>query len=166
MQLLTFYVRGRFWVATESRYLWSGVLHITHYYRHYYYLCIHRHTLTQQKWYFQTWTQLFLLGVPSSFPVKLLATNTLLLVSTVLCVFILFDCSMVPIGMRHHGSQLCLLPHVPQVPTFEMAVFKTEVTLSTLATNNWAGPVKFDPGQVKIIIDYIRREIFWTFLGD
>ena len=40
------------------------------------------------------------------------------------------------------------------------------VTLSTLATNNWAGPVKFDPGQVKIIIDYIRREICWTFLGD
>ena len=31
---------------------------------------------------------------------------------------------------------------------------------------NWAGPVKFDPGQVKIMIDHIRREIFWTFLGD
>ena len=31
---------------------------------------------------------------------------------------------------------------------------------------NWAGPVEFDPGQVKIIINYIRREIFWTFLGD
>ena len=26
--------------------------------------------------------------------------------------------------------------------------------------------LNFDPGQVKIIIDYIRREIFWTFLGD
>ena len=37
---------------------------------------------------------------------------------------------------------------------------KLMVTLSTLATNNWAGPVKFDPGQVKIILDYIRREIF------
>ena len=33
-------------------------------------------------------------------------------------------------------------------------------TLSTPATNNWAGLDKFDPGQVKIIIDYIRREIF------
>ena len=31
---------------------------------------------------------------------------------------------------------------------------KLMVTLSTLAANNWAGPVKFDPGQVKIIIDY------------
>ena len=35
-----------------------------------------------------------------------------------------------------------------------------------MATKNWAGPVKFDPGQVKILIDYIRMEIFWTFLGD
>ena len=40
------------------------------------------------------------------------------------------------------------------------------VAQSPLATKNWAGPVKFDPGQVKIIIDYIRKEIFWTFLGD
>ena len=35
-----------------------------------------------------------------------------------------------------------------------------------LVTKNWAGPDKFDPGQVMIIIDYIRREIFLTFLGD
>ena len=36
----------------------------------------------------------------------------------------------------------------------------------TLATKKWAGPVKFDPGQVKIMIDYIRKEIFRPFLGD
>ena len=43
---------------------------------------------------------------------------------------------------------------------------KVMVAQSPLATKNWAGPVKFDPGQLNIIIDYIRREIFWTFLGD
>ena len=43
---------------------------------------------------------------------------------------------------------------------------KLMVAQSPLTTKNWAGPVKFDPGQVKIIIDYIRREIFLTFLGD
>ena len=36
------------------------------------------------------------------------------------------------------------------------------VAQSPLATKNWAGPVKFDPWQVKIILDYIRREIFWV----
>ena len=40
-------------------------------------------------WYHSPWTTL--------------ATITLLLVSTVLCVFRLSDCWMVPIGMRHHG---------------------------------------------------------------
>ena len=39
------------------------------------------------------------------------------------------------------------------------------VAQSPLVTKNWVGPVKFDPGQVKIILDYIRREIFRTFLG-
>ena len=29
-----------------------------------------------------------------------------------------------------------------------------------LTTKNWAGPIKFDLGQVKIVNDYIRREIF------
>ena len=33
---------------------------------------------------------------------------------------------------------------------------KLMVAQSPLATENWAGPVKFDPGQVKIIKDYIR----------
>ena len=36
----------------------------------------------------------------------------------------------------------------------------------TQSLQNWAGPVEFDPGQVKIMIDYTRGEIFWTFLGD
>ena len=40
------------------------------------------------------------------------------------------------------------------------------VAQSPLATKNWAAPVKFDPGQVKIIIDYIKKQIFLTFLGD
>ena len=39
------------------------------------------------------------------------------------------------------------------------------VAQSPLATKNWAGPVKFDPGQVKIIIDFIRREIFLDIYG-
>ena len=43
---------------------------------------------------------------------------------------------------------------------------KLMATQSPLVTKNWAGPVKFDHGQVKSIIDYIKREIFWTFLGD
>ena len=42
---------------------------------------------------------------------------------------------------------------------------KLMVAQSPLATKNWSGPVKFDLGQVKIIIDYIRREIFQTLLG-
>ena len=41
---------------------------------------------------------------------------------------------------------------------------KLMVGQSPLVIKNWAGPVKFDPGQAKITIDYIRREIFWTFL--
>ena len=40
------------------------------------------------------------------------------------------------------------------------------VTQLPLASKNWAVAVELDPGQVKIIIGYIRREIFWTFLGD
>ena len=43
---------------------------------------------------------------------------------------------------------------------------KLMVTQSPLVTTNLAGPVKFNHEQVKIIIDYIRREIFLTFLGD
>ena len=43
---------------------------------------------------------------------------------------------------------------------------KLMVAQSPLSAKNWVGPVNFDPGQVKIIIGYIRREIFWTFLGD
>ena len=35
------------------------------------------------------------------------------------------------------------------------------VAQSPLVTKNWAGPVKFDPGQVEIIVDYMTREIFW-----
>ena len=35
-----------------------------------------------------------------------LATSTVLLVSAILC---MFTCWMVPIGMRHHGDQVCLL---------------------------------------------------------
>ena len=37
---------------------------------------------------------------------------------------------------------------------------KLMVAQSPLATKNWTGPAKFDPGQVKIIIDYIRRDFF------
>ena len=48
----------------------------------------------------------------------------------------------------------------------QIQCLKLMVAQSPLTNKNWAGPVKFDPGQVKIIIDYIRREIFLTFLGD
>ena len=30
---------------------------------------------------------------------------------------------------------------------------------------NWTGPAKSDPGQVKIITDYIRREFFFNISG-
>ena len=43
---------------------------------------------------------------------------------------------------------------------------KLMVAQSPLLTKNWTGSVKIDPGQVKIIIDYIGREIFLTCLGD
>ena len=43
---------------------------------------------------------------------------------------------------------------------------KLMVAHSPLVTKIWTGPVRFDPGQVKIIIDFIRKEIFLTFLGD
>ena len=49
---------------------------------------------------------------------------------------------------------------------FGSQCLKLMVAQSPLATKDWAGPVKFNPGQVKILIDYIRREIFITFLGD
>ena len=45
-------------------------------------------------------------------------------------------------------------------------VFKTNGRLVALVTKNWDGPIKFNPGQVKFIIDYTRREYFWIFLGD
>ena len=41
-----------------------------------------------------------------------------------------------------------------------MTVFKTNGRPVATGDQNWAGPVIFDAGQVKIIIDYIRREIF------
>ena len=53
---------------------------------------------------------------------------------------------------------LCILP-INQC-------LKLMVAQSPLETKNWAGPVSFDPGQVKIIIEYIRRKIFSAFLGD
>ena len=37
---------------------------------------------------------------------------------------------------------------------------KLMVTQQPLATKHLAGPVEFDTGQVKNLIDYIRREIF------
>ena len=49
---------------------------------------------------------------------------------------------------------------------YKFQCLKLMVAQSPLVTKNWAEPVKFDPGQVKIIIEYIRKEIFWIFLGD
>ena len=43
---------------------------------------------------------------------------------------------------------------------------KLMVAQSPMATKNWAGPVEFHPGQVKIIINYIWRKIFSIFLGN
>ena len=54
---------------------------------------------------------------------------------------------------------------VSSAKTAAISVFKINGR-PVLATKKWAGPVKFDPGQVKILINYIRRGIFWTFLGD
>ena len=34
---------------------------------------------------------------------------------------------------------------------------KLMVAQSPLVTKNWAGPIKFDPRQVKIIKDYMRK---------
>ena len=42
---------------------------------------------------------------------------------------------------------------------------KLMVAQSPLVNPNWVGPVKFDHGQVKIVIDHIRREFFWIFLS-
>ena len=50
--------------------------------------------------------------------------------------------------------------------SFPQAVFKTNGRPVAPVTKKWAGPVKFYPGQVEIIIDYKRRDIFWTLLGD
>ena len=51
---------------------------------------------------------------------------------------------------------------------FHHQCLKLMITQSPLLTKNWAGLVKFDHGQVKIIIEYIMWEIFLihVFLGD
>ena len=46
------------------------------------------------------------------------------------------------------------------------AVFKTNGRPVIPGNQKLGWAVKFEPGQVKITIDCIRREIFWTFLGD
>ena len=50
----------------------------------------------------------YFLGVISLILHQLLACGTL--VTTVLFDLRLFDCWMMPFGMRHHGNHLCLLP--------------------------------------------------------
>ena len=66
---------------------------------------------------------------------------------------------------RAMGCLLWIQPLIHILPKF-LQVLKLMVVQLPLATQNWAGPVRFDPGQIKIIIDYIRRVIFWIFLGD
>ena len=98
MQLLAFCVRGRSWVAGESDDMWS--LHTIHYYYNHCYLPIHWHSAA-----IRNLNPSFLGGgLSSSFLINYL------LVSTVLCMFRLSDNWMMPIGMRRHGIQLCLLP--------------------------------------------------------
>ena len=48
-------------------------------------------------------------GVVTFIPYYLPVTSTLLSASTPLCAFILFDCWMMPFGIRYHGNQPCLL---------------------------------------------------------
>ena len=61
-------------------------------------------------------------------------------------------------------SQLLTPYNFDLIPVGEC--LKLMVTQSPPMTENWAGPVKFRLGKIKIIIACIRWEILWTFLGD
>ena len=75
------------------------------------------------------------------------------------------------LGTLHMSSYLTFKP---PLLFWTHDFFKTDsyvqlmVVQSLLATKNWAGPVKLDHGQVKIMIGYIRREIFFqvSVVGD
>ena len=56
-----------------------------------------------------------------------------------------------------------LLKKLHALTTFLHQCLKLMVAQSPLAIEHWDGQVKFDPGQVKIIIDYIKGEIFLHF---
>ena len=78
--------------------------------------------------------------------------------------------AFMPQCMIHHSEKQCVYYFCSEWCLVgygrDAQCLKVMVAQLPLAPKSWTGPVKFDPGQVKIIIDYIRREIFWTFLGD
>ena len=86
------------------------------------------------------------------------------------CIFLKYDLGSVcvwgggggDIFFKFHRSSLPMGLLIDSV----LALVQIMQCLKVMVDQNWAGPVEFDPGQVKIIINYIRREIFWTFLGD
>ena len=80
---------------------------------------------------------------------------------TIYSCFILTILVQKPEYPGHTRSIPCLL-----MPWWCKQCSKLMVAQLPLVTKKLAGPVKFDLGQVKIIIDYIRREIFGTFPGD
>ena len=57
-------------------------------------------------------------------------------------------------------------PGCNELTLLVLIVFKTDCLPVAPGDQIWAGPVKFDSRQVKIIIDYMGREIFWIFLGN
>ena len=48
----------------------------------------------------------------------------------------------------------------PKVQNVDLTVFKINGHPVAPGDQTWAGPAKFYPGQVKIIIDYITRDFF------
>ena len=49
---------------------------------------------------------------------------------------------------------------------YRLTVFKTNSCPVSPGDQKLGWTSQFDPGRVKIIIDYTRREIFWAFLGN
>ena len=68
---------------------------------------------------------------------------------------------------REFPGMIRVAPYSDPTPKSLLApqCLKLMVAQSPLETKNWAGPAKFDPGQIKIIINYIKREYFLNISG-
>ena len=113
---------------------------------------------------FSQWSTKLLVLSRSSATIVLMTQHKWLLVQEGFHLPMPFKCW----GMIENAKKFsCFLTHydlVTQYGDIDQCL-KLMVAQSPLVTKNWAGPVKFDPGQVKIIMNYRRRKFsghYWV----